>query len=54
MPGSVAIAPRFLGDGKIVFEELPVPSPGLDSCSSGSGPTQFAARTGASTSRGRP
>jgi threonine dehydrogenase-like Zn-dependent dehydrogenase len=28
MRGSVAIAPRFLGDGKIVFEELPVPSPG--------------------------
>lgn len=28
MPGSVSIAPRFLGDGKIVFEELPVPSPG--------------------------
>jgi threonine dehydrogenase-like Zn-dependent dehydrogenase len=28
MPGSLAAAPRFLGDGKIVFEELPVPSPG--------------------------
>jgi threonine dehydrogenase-like Zn-dependent dehydrogenase len=28
MTGNVAAAPRFLGDGKIIFEERPVPSPG--------------------------
>jgi threonine 3-dehydrogenase len=28
MPTSAAAAPRFLGDGKIVFEERPIPSPG--------------------------
>jgi len=44
---------EFLGDGKIVFEELPVPSPAPDSCSSGSGPTQFRHGPGP-YSRGRP
>src|SRR3984957_1335449 len=28
MPTSVATAPRFVGDGRIVFEERPIPSPG--------------------------
>jgi threonine dehydrogenase-like Zn-dependent dehydrogenase len=27
MPANVATGPRFLGDGKIIFEERPVPSP---------------------------
>ena len=28
MPATTATAPRFIGDGKIIFEERPVPSPG--------------------------
>ena len=51
MSGHIAAAPRFLGDGKIIFEERPRPAL-AGSCCSECAPTPFVAPTAPSTSRG--